>query len=297
MKKGWLLNLVMLALVASLVAFLYFRPKADVSAQAEHEVSQLKLADIQSVKVEFPVKAPVSFEKKDGLWRMAAPHKMRADQLLVQHIVSVIAATSNDRFSAADPAKYGLDKPQLKVKLKGDVVDAEFIYGTYNPVSDKQYVAYQDNVYLLSAKYSEAASTQPVELIDKRPLSPQEAKQVTGFNFSRLEQWEASRLNVDVDDGQWKVNIAKAKITQNEMNEWLDFTWKQSIAKSIELYTPDRQASYPSFEVKLKDGNTVHYDKLSEAPELLLARPDEGIIYHFSNDVGFTMLNPPLNLQ
>jgi hypothetical protein len=28
----------------------------------------------------------------------------------------------------------------------------------------------------------------------------------------------------------------------------------------------------------------------------LLGRADEGVLYHFSNDVGFTMLNPPLNL-
>jgi hypothetical protein len=81
------------------------------------------------------------------------------------------------------------------------------------------------------------------------------------------------------------------------MNEWLEFSWKQGLAKSIELYTPDRKVTYPSFEVKLKDGQKVHFDKLAEAPDLLLARPDEGVIYHFSNDVGFTMLNPPLNLQ
>ncbi len=297
MKNRWLLNLVMLALVVSLVAFLYLRPKTVVTSQVLYEVSQLKLADINSVKIEFPTKAPVTFEKKEGLWRMLAPHKMRADQLSVQRIISVIAATTVDKFSSEDLSKYGLDKPELKIKLQGDVVEAEFIYGTYNPVSYAQYVAFKDSVYLLSGKYAEAASTPPVELIDKHPLSPQEVKQITGFNFSRLEQWEDVRLNVDVDDGQWKANIAEAKMTQNEMNEWLEFSWKQGIAKSIELYTPDRKVAYPSFEVKLKGGKKVHFDKLSEAPDLLLARPDEGIIYHFSNDVGFNMLNPPLNLQ
>ena len=44
-------------------------------------------------------------------------------------------------------------------------------------------------------------------------------------------------------------------------------------------------------------GKTIHFDKLQESPELLLARPDEGLVYHYSNDVGFTMLNPPLNLK
>jgi len=40
----------------------------------------------------------------------------------------------------------------------------------------------------------------------------------------------------------------------------------------------------------------VHFDKIQESPELLLGRPDEGIIYHFPPDTGFTMLNPPVGL-
>ena len=31
-------------------------------------------------------------------------------------------------------------------------------------------------------------------------------------------------------------------------------------------------------------------------PELLLGRPDEGTLYHVPMDVGFTLLNPPINL-
>ena len=33
-----------------------------------------------------------------------------------------------------------------------------------------------------------------------------------------------------------------------------------------------------------------------ESPELLLGRPDEGLMYHVPPDIGFTLLNPPINL-
>ena len=296
MKKRWLLNLVLLALVAGLVAFLYLRPKAQTQVDTNFEISQLKLADITSARVEFPTQAPVVFEKQDGLWRMTAPYKTRADQISVQRVLSIIAATTADKFPVDDLAKYGLDKPLLRLKLSGKSEEV-FSFGTYNPVTDEQYVAYKDGIYLLPSSYAEAASTQPIEMVDKSLLSPGEAKQITGFDLSRLEQWEEAQLNVDIADGKWKTNIAKAKPTQNELNEWLEFSWKQSPAKSVELYTPDRKTVYPSLEVKLKDGKKIHLDKISEAPELLLGRPDEGVIYHFTNDVGFTMLNPPLNLQ
>ena len=297
MKNRWILNLVMLALVAGLVAFLYIRPQANTGAASQHEVTALKLADFNSIKVEFPTQAPTTFEKVDGLWRMTAPYKTRADQLSVQRILSIIAAKSTEKFSAADLAKYGLDNPQLRLKLTGANVAAEFIFGTFNTVTDEQYIAYKDSVYLLPNNYADAASTQAIELIDKSPLAQTEAKQITGFDYAHLEQWEAQAMQVDVVDGNWKTNAAKAKITQNELNEWLDFSWKQAQAKQVELYKPDRKITYPSFEIKLKDGKKIHFDKIQESPDLLLARPDEGLLYHFANDVGFNMLNPPLNIQ
>jgi len=297
MKNRWLLNLVMLALVGGLVAFLYLRPQVKIDERTKHAVSELKLADFKAIKVEFPALKATAFEKVDGFWRMTAPYKARADQMSVQRILSIIAATSEEKFSASDLAKYGLNNPELKIHLISNSGTEEFIFGTHNPVTDQQYLGYKDAVYLIQAGYSEAASVQAIELVDKLPLGPAELKQISGFNFSHLEQWEESGLNVDIADGNWKVNIAKAKPNQNEMNEWLDFTWKQSPAKSVELYIPDRKTVYPSLEVKLKDGKKIRFDKIQEAPELLLGRPDEGILYHFSNDVGFTMLNPPINLK
>ena len=297
MKNRWILNLVMLAVVAGLVAFLYLRPKVNNNAPSKHEVSMLKLADFTAVKVEFSAKVPTSFEKADGLWRMTSPYKTRADQISVERILAIIAAKSTEKFPATDLAKYGLDKPQLKLKLTKVTGDEVFSFGTFNSVTEEQYVGYKDAVYLLSGSYAEAATTQPIELIEKTPLTKNEAKQIAGFDFSKLEQWQADALNVDVTDGKWKTNEPKAKITQNEMNEWLDFSWKQAQAKQVELYTPDHKITYPSFDVKLKDGKKVHFDKIQEAPDLLLGRPDEGIMYHFSNDVGFGMVNPPLNIQ
>ncbi|MDG1074015.1 MAG: DUF4340 domain-containing protein [Methylophilaceae bacterium] len=297
MKKRWILNLILLALVGGLVAFLYLRPKAVVEEKTSYEVSNLKLAGIRAVKVEFPAKSPVIFERVDGYWYMKAPYKQRADQLSVQRILSVIAAKSEYRFSAAALAKYGLDHPLVRVTISSQAGDQLFTYGAYNTVTDEQYVAYQDGVYLLNAAYSEAATTQAIEMVDKNMLSPTEAKTVSGFDFSHLEQWQEAGLNVDVANGQWKTNVDNAKLTQNDLNEWLEFSWKQNPSKAVETYTPDRNATYPSFEVKLGNGKKIHIDKMMESPELLLARPDEGLIYHFSNDVGFTMLNPPLNTK
>jgi len=295
MKKRWLLNLILLAVVAGLVAFLYLRPKPEGAESATYEVSNYKLAEFNAISVEFPAKAAVTFEKADGLWRLTAPYQTRADQASVQRILAIVAASSPVKMTANDLEKFGLNNPSIKLKLFRDKEHfEEFLFGTHNPLTDQQYVAHRNAVYLIANTYAEAASTQTIELIDKAPLKPTE--KVAGFDLSRLEQWEESRLNVDIVDGQWKVSIAKAKPQQNELNEWLDYNWVHNLAKSVEIYTPDRKATYPSLEIKMVDGSKVHFDKIQESPELILARPDEGIRYYFPQDVGFVMLNPPINL-
>jgi hypothetical protein len=151
-------------------------------------------------------------------------------------------------------------------------------------------------VYLLPIIYAESAQSPLEEYLDKTPFKPTEQKKIVGFDFSRLEQWEEARLNVDLKDGKWTASPAKAKPTQNDMNEWFDSFWRNISVQRVEPYTPDRKMNYPSFEVKLSDGSKVHFDKIQESPELLLGRPDEGMIYHVPPDIGFTLLNPPINL-
>lgn len=297
MKKRWLLNLLLLAVVVGIAVFLHLQPQAQAPA-AKFEVSTLKMADFDAVKAEFPAKAPTVFEKQNGYWMMRKPYAARADQASVQRIISIIAASTATRLPLQDASKYGLDQPVLKLTLSGAKGDQVFSFGTYNPVTEEQYVGYAGQVYLLAGQYSEAASTQPIEMVDKMPLAPAERKQLAGFDLAHLEQWEANALNVQLaTDGKWAVNDPKAKPTQNELNEWMDFSWVQAQAVSVEFYTPDRKQTYPSFEVLLRDGKKIHFEKLQESPEYQLARPDEGIIYHFSNDTGFTMVNPPINLQ
>ncbi|ABE48953.1 DUF4340 domain-containing protein [Methylobacillus flagellatus] len=292
MRARWIVNLVLLVLVAGIVAFLYLKPQEQEEQEATYEVSSLKLSDFDKLSIEFPAKAPVVFEKKDGFWYLAQPYAARADQPTVLQIVSIVAATSREKFSAEDPARFGLDNPRLKIRLN----DEEFIFGLYNPVTSEQYVAYQDAVYLLSGIYSETAAIQLLEMLDKSPLKPKE--DIAGFDFSRLEQWQEVRLQLDRDPGgKWQVSVPGAKPKQEEIEGWFDEFWEKVRAASVEPYTPGRQAQYPSFTVKLKDGGKVHFDKMQESPQLILGRPDEGMRYHFPADVGFTLLNPPIGLD
>lgn len=290
MKSRWLLNLILFVAVAGIALALYLTPKKQAAVPTDFVVSEIEPSTISKILVEFPAKQPVEMEKRDGDWFLVQPYAARAGQAAVDAILGILRAHSFDKLSDANPAQFGLDNPAMRLKLDKE----EFTFGTFNPVNGQQYVGYKNSVYLLPNSYSDAAATQVVELIDKDLLAPRE--QVAGFDFSHLEQWEATGLRIKHEGGQWQVSVATAKPGKKAMDDWFGDGWKTLAARSVEKYKPDSKETYPYFDILLKDGKKIHVDKIQESPELLLYRPDEGILYHFAQDLGFQLLNPPVGI-
>ncbi|MEI6868457.1 MAG: DUF4340 domain-containing protein [Methylophilaceae bacterium] len=290
MKNRWLINIILLVIVLSISLFLFLKP-SEIKQKKQFAISAFNLSDFDSIKVDFPSRASVILKKGIESWEMLEPIKGRADQFSVQKIISIVATSSSEKLPSNDLAKYGLDKPIVKLKLIHKGLEEEFIFGTYNSVTEDQYLLYKDNVYLISSAYSEVASTQPIELIDKSPLS--QSEKIRDFDFSRLEQWQSKRLKVTRNNNEWTANEGNS-LKQNEMAEWFDMTWVKNPAKSVEKSSIDLRVPHKSFDIHTTDGKKITFIRLQESPETQLYRVDEGLLYRFGSDIGFTMLNPPI---
>ena len=290
MKNRWLINIILLVIVLSISLFLFLKP-SEIKQKKQFAISAFNLSDFDSIKVDFPSRASVILKKGIESWEMLEPIKGRADQFSVQKIISIVATSSSEKLPSNDLAKYGLDKPIVKLKLIHKGLEEEFIFGTYNSVTEDQYLLYKDNVYLISSAYSEVASTQPIELIDKSPLS--QSEKIRDFDFSRLEQWQSKRLKVTHNNNEWTANEGNS-LKQNEMAEWFDMTWVKNPAKSVEKSSIDLRVPHKSFDIHTTDGKKITFIRLQESPETQLYRVDEGLLYRFGSDIGFTMLNPPI---
>ncbi len=292
MRARWLLNLFLLLLVAGIGLFIYLRPPPEEGGPVTYKLTEIRPDTVSRISVELPARAPVQLEKRDGNWYMTQPHEARASAAYAGQVLKLLHASSSDRFPAEDLARFGLDQPRLRLSLG----EAEFSFGTFNPVTSQQYVAHAGFVYLVDTVYGELAATQPLEMLDKNLLGPLE--HIAGFDFSRLEQWEQSGLALERDGDHWKVTTeGPAKPDQNELREWFAGYWAHPAALAVEPYKPEPREQYPSFKVKLQDGRVVHFDKLQESPQLLLARPDEGLLYRLRADIGFVLLNPPVGFK
>jgi hypothetical protein len=290
MKSRWLINIGLLLLV--LITFFYswtiFQKEPVESIR--FELSKFKLSDFNELKIDFPSRISTHFKIVDNHWRMLSPHKVRADELYVYRILSVLATSSLEKLSSDDLSKYGLDQPNLKITFLGNNLKEVFLFGTYNPINEDQYVLYKNNVFLISGGFSETAAFMSTELIEKNPIAKYE--KIKSFNFSRLEQWQDSRLKLNNINNAWNVEGKNLLITQSDVNEWYEMTWKNIPAKSVKPYKMDERIGYKSFDIVLKDNKKLIFYRIEESPELLLFRKDEGLLYHFPSDLGFTMLNP-----
>lgn len=291
MKSRWIINigLLLIVLVTSFYSWTIFQKEPVESLR--FELTKFKLSDFNELKIDFPSKISTHFKIIDNNWRMISPHNARADEFYVYRILSLVAASSLEKLKTDDLSKYGLDQPNLKITFLGDGLEELFLFGTYNPINEDQYVLYRDNVYLISGGYSETSSFMPVELIDKNPIA--KFDKIKSFDFSRLEQWQDSRLKLNYTNNNiWNVKSKNLSITQADVNEWFEMTWKNIPAKSVEPYKINERLGYKSFDIVLNNNQKLTFYRIQESPELLLFRKDEGLLYHFPSDLGFTMLNP-----
>ena len=290
MRIRWLINIGLLLLV--LVTFFYswsIFQKEPVQS-LKFELTNFKLSDFNEIKIDFPSRISTHFKVIDDNWRMLSPHKARADELYVYRILSLLATSSSEKLSSDDLSKYGLDKPILKVTFFGKELEEIFLFGTYNPVNEDQYVLYKNNVFLISGGFSETSSFVPLELIDKNPIAKYE--KIKRFDFSRLEQWQENRLKLNYKNNIWNVEGKNLSVVQSDINDWFEMTWKGIPATSVKKYKIDERIGYKSFDVYFQDDKKITFYRIQESPELLLFRKDEGLLYHFPGDLGFTMLTP-----
>ena len=141
------LNLALVLLVAGLAALAYFKPgsKSSTVEQAPALFPAGQTTDIRIARGSEP--AYELKRAKDG-WQLVAPLALRADDYLLQDLLSEIgSAHSARRYPAAgaEMGKYGLDKPALKLRVNG--VEADF--GGTEPLQNDRYVKDGDNVDLV----------------------------------------------------------------------------------------------------------------------------------------------------
>jgi hypothetical protein len=157
---------------------------------------------------------------KDGTnWKLTGPFAVPVKFLDAQPTVSALCALPATRYealAAADPARFGFDKPYGKVKLTytekgsdGDrPVSKAVLIGGVTPGGDR-YARLDDPkapVFVLTPEYLIAARAEPLALVDRNLLSLDPSK-IARVQVAGEKPDEAVALTKD-DKGVWKAEGA-----------------------------------------------------------------------------------------
>ena len=282
MTRRWQTNLLLVVVVSVLVLIAVLRPGIE-KPEAKPRLSAIQDADINRVIVERPKAPTIVLGRKNGdTWFITQPRKGRTNPFMVSSLLRIIRARSEQELSADannNLSRYGLDNPRAVVKLDNNVIR----FGDSNPVNNQQYILFNDRVHMIDHRYYWAVSRRTTDFLSKR-LIEQNRKPVS----LRLPEYK-----LDLIEGSWQLAPARKDLQTDRIKQLVD-DWVHAQALVVKNYEKGRVEDWIRISFKPSNSNekasALRIGIVSRTPELILYRPDEGLQYHFPQDLSKRLL-------
>jgi len=276
MSSRTLLNL-MLAGVALLLGLVVFYQPGLEEPSAAAPIANLSADSISSIRVTRKERTPLVFKKTASGWQLLKEQALPASEFQVRALLGIPGTRTGRSYpvSALDPGSVGLDPPQATLLLNDTLIDI----GNTEPLDNKRYIRLVDTIYLVTDIYQHLINADWTNFVERR-LLPAEAA-LTGIELPGLA------LTMD-NDGQWQTS-AEAFADNAPAIQALVARWQATNASYIRRY--DGTATTASITLTFSDDTEAVILYINEqATELVLARPDWGLQYHFPADMRTTLL-------
>jgi hypothetical protein len=272
MRRAAWLNMALVALVAALALFAYYKPPKGEGAQ---KLSALKAADVTSIKVEVAGTPPIALARTGAEWNITAPLSARADALQVQRLLEILDATAKDRFPATGLARYDLNEPPVRVTIDQQT----FSFGALNEMSREQYLLTGNSIYPVSLRYGTLVPRTVYQLISRQLFTPEEAPVAFVFDNFKVEQ----------RDGKWQSTPA-ADLSADDVTRWVD-EWR--LANALGVLPASNRKGLTLIKLTLKTGKEITLSVVQREPQLVLARSDRPFEYQLNAEAAKRLLSPP----
>lgn len=275
MNRRWVLNLGLLILIITLGLFAWFKPGIK-TPPVEPALTTLKAADIHDIEIVRPDEPNIRLQRQNNRWRMLEPRDVAADGYLVKAFLDSLAAPTMRHFKieAAELEKFGLEKPQLQLRLN----DSEIDFGATEPLDGNRYVKVGDTVYLTSGELFYRLSHDALWWVDKQLLP-------AGARITALQLPDAS---LTLQNGKWQLAPANPAISADAIQKLVD-AWHD--ARAMSVLAPEAGKSIGEVAIQLAGkAQPLRLEILDNPNFLILVRPDLKLEYRFDQDQRRTLL-------
>jgi hypothetical protein len=272
-SKRWLINY---GLIVLIILFTYIGNRSGVEPgyNPQSRITSLKLQDIDRVSIQ-TADDTINLTRTNGQWQIVSPIQWLANNITIERILGIASSETESKLPASeiDLSTIGLQFPKAILRLN----DTPIHFGTTNQIGNRRYLLVHSTVFLLPDRHLPFITSGLSGLIDQRLLP-------RALALSRLQ-------------------IGPLKITQTKNGGWKDSNntsspdqlntiignWQTLRASRIQAFKK-KAAPLQKITASLENASKVEFFLMSIKPDIVIARPDIGLQYHFNKDQYYNLL-------
>ena len=272
--RRWLINYLLLVLI---IVFTWIGNKYPITDEQKFDleaITRMNPKQVENISIE-TADGSFHLKKEDNRWYFDSPFTWFADNVAIERIASLAAARYQSKLprNEIDLSTLGLTLPRAVVTLNQSAV----YFGSTNQIGNRRYLLVDPTVYLVDDVYFALINQGTGGLIDKRLLP----------RGSGLQSLKFSDFSIAHKNGNW---ITPENPAKNQRAAQLIENWQTLQASVIKAYD---QSLTPLKKVtaELDNQASIEFFVLSIQPEIILARPDVNLQYHFSDQHYYELLS------
>ena len=267
------LNLILLAIVIALTAFIYFSEKKNTELERLTDIVPDSISSIIITRKN----NTVTLSKQDNnQWEITQPTLVPANDFRITSLLKLINAPVHNKYSMNE---IELNNIGLEATDTGIQFDQQMIYfGVINPITNLRYIRMNDSIYTIEDVYFPLINSHYSTLVSLNLLpSNSQIEKLTLLNQT-IEQDENNR---------WQSSIGTSP---DNVSKILD-RWKNAQAFGVHKYM--QRDNLGKIAVTLKSPNNImRFVVTDKEPWLIIARPDIGLEYHLEIESYAHLIKP-----
>lgn len=279
MSARLLLNLALAVLALLLLAIIWLRPGLEPE-NVPDAITALQPEQIESINLTRLQGEPLGFRKRGDTWFIEGDPAIPADDFQVRTILALLQADSIRSYpvEALDLAGPGLDPPQASIMFNG----TRMAIGDIESLDGLRYVRTDTTIHLVEDRYQHLLNAGFNNFVQRRLLP--DGAQISALQLPglTLTQTDGIHWQLEPEDGTVSADAIDALVKN----------WQRASALFVRRIEPGNHDSMLSLTLE-GENEPVVFTIVSREPDLVLARPEWGIQYHLTPEMGQGLLAFP----
>ncbi len=274
LSKRWIINYLLITLI---IIFSWIGNKYPINEDQKIDqktITSIKPQDVELLKIE-TADEMIQLQKVAGNWKITKPIEWLANNISVQRLVTLANLQPGSKLpiEEIDLSTLGLSLPRAVVTLNQQPV----YFGGSNQIGNRRYLQVDSYVYLADDIHYPFIGLGLPGLVDNRLLP-------ASLNLRSLQ---FNDFLVRKNQQTWVSDEASHSA---EKTSQLISNWQTEPASKIQVYDT-ALSPMQKITATLVTGEVIDYYLLSIQPEIIIARPDLKLQYHFQDHLYYGLLS------